>query len=193
MSELHPFLQGFRDEHVVILASLRQLCADQDWTGFFKFCRSNVLNVHERREELFLFSAIALKAEIRAGGPFCMLYYGLHLQSPPLLAAASICDEPVIDPRINQSCTRKPFYEAGSPVCIPVEDHLALEQILNRAERESEPGKLTILAAIYMRIVQSHFEKEDSCLLPMSQSILTEAELNEWSEKSDAWKASPVK
>jgi len=190
MTELHPFLQSFRAEHVSLLASLRRLYADRDWSGFFKFCRTDVLNDHEMREELFLFSAIALKAEIKAGGPFCMLYYGLHLQNPPLSAAASICAEPKIDPRKNLNSTRKPFYEAGSPVCIPIEDHLALEQIVNAAERKSEPSELATLATAYLPILQSHFEKEDSCLLPMSQSILTRAELDSWCEKAAAWKAS---
>jgi hemerythrin superfamily protein len=187
MSELHPFLQSIRDEHKFILTTLSSLQANLDWPHFFQFCRAQVQE-HEKLEELFLFTAIASKEEIKAGGPYCMLYYGLHLQNPPLNAAASACCEPSFDPRKNLNSTRKPFFEMNSPVCIPVEDHMALEQILKKVEQNADALNIIGLASLYMRILKSHFEKEDSCLLPMCQSILTEVELDLCLAKAETWK-----
>lgn len=186
---LHPFLESFRKEHAENFEALKRLKLAGDWTGFYRYCRQEVLETNEKREELFLFPAIAAKAEIRAGGPACMLYYDLHLSEAPLLNAAMACDEPPLVPSKIANAIRKPFYDAGSPVCIPIEDHMALEQILNRAERESDPAQLDFLSAIYMRIFRSHIEKEDNCLLLMSQSLLDTAEWDSWAQKSNEWQA----
>jgi hypothetical protein len=183
--ELHPFLLEFKMEHARILAGLSALMARGDWPQFFRYATENVLNGVEKREELYLFAAIAAKAEIRSGGPMCMLYFDLHTSSPPLLQAATMCDEPVQNPRAAPPPHRVPFYESGSPVCIPIEDHLALEQISRHAEKAAgDTHRLSILGTVYFQILKLHFEKEDNCLLAMSQSLLSNEELDLWWKKS---------
>lgn len=183
--DLHPFLEEFRREHARVLARLAEFMMKSDWPEFF---RSAVTEIHcgiEKREELFLFSAIATKAEIKTGGPLCMLYYDMHTASPPLLQAAAICGTKPVDPRSAPTSQRKRFYELGSPVCIPIEDHLALEQIVNHASEAARgPEEMGKLAAVYFQLLKRHFEKEDNCLLPMSQGLLTGPELDRLWESS---------
>lgn len=175
--DLHPFLQEFRGTHVRILEDLGILQAQKDWPAFFNYCADSVHADHERREELFLFSAIASKAEIHAGGPMCMFYYDLHMQCPSLARAAMICNEP-----------RRQPVQMDIPICIPLQDHMALEQILKKATRErAAPEHLEILAAVYIDILKVHFAKEDNCLLPMSQSLLTSEELDLCHARCASW------
>lgn len=137
-------------------------------------------------EEEVLFSTLLKKAETRAGGPLCMLYYDLHLSMPPLDRSANICDLPRVNPlKMQHSVHRRPFYEANSPVCIPVEDHIACDQILSQAETllmvdvSTESARvLSNLASVFLSILKSSFEKKDNCLLPMAQQLLTEEELS---------------
>lgn len=188
MANLHPLLKYFSDEHGQILCELKERHARRDWPGFFKYGRDIVLNGHEKCEELFLFSAIGLKAEIRSGGPLCMLYYGLRLESPPLETAAARCGQPRIDPHQHLDEIRRPFYQSGSPVCIPIEDHMALEQVLNRADRGGTDDELANFADYYLRLITTHFEKEDQCLFPMCQDVLSVSEMDEWAAKRALWK-----
>ena len=169
MVTLHPFLNQFKEEHATFLEHMAQLQAAGDWPAFFAYSRA-VIAQHEKREEQLLFNAIARKAEISAGGPLCMLYYDLHIAHPPLTRAAAVCNQPKWIPK---------HIDAGSPVCLPIEDHMALEQITTHA---LVPGRqrreLETLATIYLSILRVHFEKEDNCLFPMSQHLLSTGEMD---------------
>lgn len=173
---LHPFLENFREEHAQILRALNSCVQERNWSEYFKIAREQVFDRHEQREEIFLFPAIATKREIRSGGPMCMLYYDMHTQSPPLKRAAVICDEPLIVARENGAPHLKEIFESQSPACIPIEDHMAMEQILKKAERDK--ASLELLATVHLAILKIHFEKEDCCLLPMSASLLGAEEMN---------------
>ena len=56
---------------------------------------------------------------------------------------------------------------------------MALEQITTHA---LVPGRqrreLETLATIYLSILRVHFEKEDNCLFPMSQHLLSTGEMD---------------
>jgi len=183
MSELHPFLQSFRDEHAGIKNELKALLDAENWRDFFKRARE-LVPPHELREEKFLFPALATKVEVRTGGPMCMLYYSMHSSSPPLARAASICGQKQIQPNPkNVPEHLKEFFEENLPVCIPLQDHIALEQILN-ASVTADPAELSILAVTYFSIMSLHFEKEDCCLLVMCAQIVSDQEWDSWSLKS---------
>lgn len=79
MSELHPFLQSFVDEHVLIQKELSVRFEAEDWRGFFESARA-LLPPHELREEKFLFPALATKVEVRTGGPMCTLFFDKHIK-----------------------------------------------------------------------------------------------------------------
>lgn len=183
MSELHPFLQSFRDEHAAIKKDLNLLLDAENWSEFFSRARE-LVPPHEMREEKFLFAALATKIEIRAGGPMCMLYFDLHTSNPPLARAATICGQRQIQlgPK-NVPAHLKEFFEENLPVCIPLQDHFALEQILN-ASVNASPADLSYLAVTYFSIMSLHFEKEDQCLLVMCSQIISDQEWDSWSKKA---------
>lgn len=184
MSDLHPFLDSFREEHAKIKSELKALLDAEEWRNFFDRARELVL-AHELREERFLFPALASKAEVRTGGPFCILYYDMHTNCPPLLQAASVCGGTPRHPTpLNVPDHLRGFFEENSPVSIPLQDHMALEQILNESA-SAEPAQLPVLAAIYFSIMSLHFEKEDRCLLAMCAQMVSDQEWTSWSEKAN--------
>jgi hypothetical protein len=192
MQAWHPFLEEFRAEHEWILEVLVRAETTEEWRRYFKYAREEVLELHEKSEELFLFSAVATRAEIRNGGPLCTLYYDMYLHRRPLETAAAAIGSSYLDPRKLADATTLPFFAAGSPVCIPVEDHMALEAIIKAADSvvEGNDAELAQLAATHLRLLRIHFEKENTCLFPLCRNILSDEELNLWAEKRARWKAS---
>lgn len=185
MSELHPFLQSFVDEHVLIQKELSVRFEAEDWRGFFESARA-LLPPHELREEKFLFPALATKVEVRTGGPMCTLFFDKHIKNPPLARAAAACGQKQFQPSpANVALHLRKFFEENLPVCVPLQDHFALEQIL-RASLTAEPPSLPFLAATFFSMLKLHIEKEDRCLLVMCSQIVSGQEWDSWSLKSKA-------
>lgn len=198
----HPLLLEFFNEHLKILGRLdefkRDIKGPQPWAAlkdFFAYCEGEIAERHNLKEELFLFPAMSGKAEIRAGGPLCMLYFERHLANHPLDRSAAASGKKRTHPSpSNLPPHLRGFFEQNSPVCIPIMDHLAEAQLTSRANEilggEQSQGalrELKFLADIYMDLVKEHFEKENNCLLPMCHSILSAEDLDECARQFAQW------
>jgi hypothetical protein len=192
----HPYLSSYRIQHARIFSFLSGLM-DQIENGdgdqanllkmFFAFAAEKACGDQSLREELFLFNPVSEKSNIRAGGPLCMLYFDMHLSSPPLERAARACGRARSRPTAaNVPAHLRDLYERNSPACIPAEDHQALSEILRHAET-CPPKDLVFLAVIFLDMLKLHFEKEDNCLIPMCQTLLTSEEWDFWAAKCAEW------
>lgn len=197
-SELHPYLVSYRVQHARILSFLNGLM-DQIENGdgdrdkllktFFAFAAEKACGNQSLREEMFLFNPVSEKSNIRAGGPLCMLYFDMHLSSPPLERAARACGRARSQPTAgNVPEHLRDLYERNSPACIPAEDHQALAEILDYSQA-CPPKDLLFLAVIFLDMLKLHFEKEDNCLIPMCHSLLTPEEWDLWAAKSAEWES----
>ena len=185
-AQLHPYLEHFRIRHAQILASLADFLRLKDNQFSYFTCCQKILDPFLKQEEQTLFLAISAKANITAGGPLCMLYYEQHQNSPSILRAESICGITIPKPSPETVDEAQwSFFEVNSPVCIPILDHIACSNIvksalplLNRSIGPKSASTLLHLATIHFDILKLNFEKKDNCLLPMSQQLLSEEEMN---------------
>lgn len=177
MNALHPFLENVRTEHARFKADLKSHLDMKEWALFFDYARTQV-SPFEKKEERILFTAVARKAGIRAGGPHCMLYFDLHLSERPLDRVAQATNQKRFraTPE-NVSEHLRSIVAENSPLCIPLEDHFAMEAILEAIKSSSEK-EYEFLAFTYFNILTLHFEKEDRCLLSMCQTLLSNDELD---------------
>lgn len=202
MMDWHPFLLEFFNEHIQILRRLEEFKRDidgpQSWDAlkdFFAYCENEIAGRHNLKEELFLFPAMSGKAEIRAGGPLCMLYFERHLAHHPLDRSAAASGKKRMQPNPgNVPEHLRGFFEQNSPVCIPIMDHLAEGELTERANEllAGEPNQdalreLKFLSDVYMDLVREHFEKENNCLLPMCHTILSAGDLDECARQYAKW------
>lgn len=193
---VHPYLLEIRAEHSRILAMLKELMGRSDHgREFFAYCADYVHRVNFECTERFLFKAVFSKAGVQSGGPMCMLYFDQHLSSPSLDRAAKACSRRRLQLDTNNvSESVRPFYEINSPVCIPMEDHFACREIVAKAcdllhdeANESNQHELRFLMIVYYDILKTNFEKEDNCLLPMIQELVSSEELTRWADQAAQW------
>lgn len=170
----HALFGQIRTEHLEVEKHLELLDANLDITEL-----KNLTNFlwnfneleHHYREETILFAAVAVKPRITEGGPMCALFFDFHMAEKPLQKAKDITKE---EPRIETH--QKTFYEMGSPLRIPIDEHrsgkMILEYILKNWDNlgESEIKKNLMQ---YKTIQISHFKKEEECLFYLCANILS--------------------
>jgi hypothetical protein len=202
MRDWHPFLIELFNENAEIVRRLEQFKraseGSQPWNAledFFAYCEHEIEGRSNLKAELFLFPAMSGKAEIRAGGPLCMLYFEMHLANHPLDRSAAARGTKRTHPGpANVAKHLRGFFEQNSPVCIPTMDHLAEAELTQRANEifggERNPQtlrELKFLADVYLDLVKKHVEKENNCLLPMCHSILSLDDLDECARRCADW------
>lgn len=190
-SKLHSFLEHFRASHQKILIHLQNLKhLDDQSQQFFDYCKDTIEPFFSIEEQV-LFSKISKKAEIKSGGPLCMLYYEQQQNSPPIVRAESICGRKIENPSVKTvAVEQREFFRMNSPVCIPITDHIACNSILKKASEilatpttTATQRDLDLLATIYLDILKNNFEKKDNCLLPMCQNLLSADEMAKYQQE----------
>ena len=178
MKGLHPFLDNVRTQHARMKSELGFHMEAKKWEQFFEYARAQI-SPFEKKEERILFSAVTGKSGIRAGGPNCLLYFDLHLSERPQESAARATNQKPFRPTPgNVPEHLKSIVSDNSPLCIPLEDHFAMDAILKAAQDVVEK-EFEYLAYTYFNILTLHFEKEDRCLLAMCQALLSKEELDQ--------------
>jgi hypothetical protein len=154
------------------------------------FIQAEIEEGQDLPEELWLFSALASKAQITAGGPMCMLYFGMHLASHPFERVSKFTGKVFRPTAKSVSAHLRDFFEQNSHVCIPIGDHLAcrhlrehMQSILVSEKSEAAFNEFAETVRIYFEIRKQHFEKEDNCLLPMTMALLSTDELDRLGEE----------
>ncbi|NJL25061.1 MAG: hypothetical protein HC902_07725 [Calothrix sp. SM1_5_4] len=193
---MHPLLLRIRQAHQDHLAEVRRREEEIEVSskplrllGEFFFEVADWAEVMHLWEERVLFPLVASKPNIRSGGPHCMLYLDMHHVARPFERAAWACSRTsakMIQIKDLPVHLRN-FFSENSPICIPVEDHLAMRQIRDRAReilREKTvsfdvQSELLYLMRVYSTLLKSHFDKEDNCFLVLCRNLLGDNELAE--------------
>jgi hemerythrin-like domain-containing protein len=140
---------------------------------------------HHYREETILFSVVAFKPKIIEGGPMCTLFFDFHMNEKPLWKAKDAIKE---DPEIEKH--QEIFYEMGSPLRIPLDEHRSGKSILEYTLKNWENLdriKIKRNLDLYRDIQISHFKKEEECFLYMCVNLLSSEEADNLFEQ---WKLS---
>jgi len=138
---------------------------------------------HHFKEETILFPAVVNHPRITEGGPMCGLYFDFHMLNNPVTMV-----QKVIPSALSFEDHQNIFYERGSPLTIPVDEHRCSKGLLKFILDEwdtLEPSKITELLKMYQDIQVSHIRKEESCLLFLCANLLTPEQAD---QLFNAWK-----
>lgn len=181
----HRLFQKIKAEHELILSALESwslLPSDDEkkqkglWLWHF------VELQHHDQEERLIFQALYNHPKIGEGGPLCTLYFDFHMADNPMHKAEILSKQtPVLEEH------HKAFYNTGSPVRVPLEEHRGgkevLRYLLHNWSGLSEKEKLNCMNT-YKDIQTQHILKEETCFFHLCLRLLSEDELN---HLADSW------
>lgn len=98
-----------------------------------------------------------------------------------LLLAHARVEEELLFPRLQ------PHLGRMGPLSVMMAEHQGIDQILESARRETDPGSLKGLAGRLIELASSHFRKEEHVLFGMAEQYLGNELL---AELGDQWAAS---
>lgn len=189
MSKPNNLFEFISNEHNNLKLNFEKLLLfckkNRDWSRLIQYCEKHFEENHHRKEEEFVFSAIQNIPQIRAGGPLCTYFFELHRNNPPLSRAINEVKRITgmeLTPKWTEPMTR--FQKDNLPLVIPCEDHEAgriLLRAINKLITESPQDfeKVEHLFELYFEIQTKHFEKEETCFVPMCQGLMAP---EQWSQ-----------
>ncbi|MCC6278921.1 MAG: hypothetical protein IT289_13490 [Oligoflexia bacterium] len=190
---MKTLLELISSEHQMLLSKFNGLmmrCTNiEGWTALIEFCEREFEDNHHRKEELFVFSTIKDLPQLRAGGPHCTYFFEFQMKNPSLtraLAVVKAVTGQTLEPQWTDDVLD--FRNRNLPLVIPCEDHEAGRILLRSARHISKSDndfsqKMEKLFAVYKDIQMDHFEREESCLIPLCQNLVSQVEWGKIMEK----------
>lgn len=142
---------------------------------------SFLLSEHHETEFSILFSKIWDNPKLKEGGPFCTYFYSFLLHERPFTRVTRIVNQVRSSPEqflnFELPKTLQPLFDARSMACVPLEEHLAIKELV--AEMKSimqnwdDNNKDWFAMALYelQDLIQKNIEKEETCLWTIAQNI----------------------
>jgi hemerythrin-like domain-containing protein len=180
MAELLDLIQT---EHKSILKYLLILL-NSDNTNYqviVKYCNEIIQSNHHFKEETYIFNNLIDKPELLAGGPYCVLYFDEHVLNSPFSLVKELKKKLNISVKSDVSNHLTSMFSKKTPLNIPTEDHEACRQIVSMSRvilnsKKYSKTNLKHIFDVYTKLLTSHFEREENCLLKLVNSITTKSE-----------------
>lgn len=180
----HPLFKRIQDEHLRI-DLLVQSCVENQISKdsleqLYKFAESE----HHYNEEELLFKIVGQDPRLVNGGPMCMFYMDDYIMNHPV---ENLTLQTGLNIEIPQRLAS--FYETGSNLRIPLNEHLVGAKVLAHliAQYDSlSPLQKEKLFNLYRQIHSNNKSKEENCFLLLCSTLLSEEQadeiLNNWNK-----------
>lgn len=183
----HDLFKFIHQEHKKIEA-LIESCTQEDLSeNSLKDLLLFAVKQHHFNEEELLFKTVGQDPRLVSGGPLCMFFmddYILHHPVDNLTKLTGL--------KINIPKRLSNFYETGSNLRIPINEHLVgdtiLTELIENYDQHSENQRQDLFK-MYRQIQHNNKSKEETCFLHLCSNLLSEQQADEILEK---WKNSKV-
>lgn len=181
VSMKHPLFKRIHDDHQKIDQLIKN-CSDESLSKkslelLFDFAE----NQHHYKEEDLLFKAIYEYPQLVTGGPLCMFYMDDYILNHPVDTLNQLTGLNIDIPERLRS-----YYETGSNLRVPLNEHLAGNKLLSELIKKYEEHSILErqkLFKLYTQIHSSNKSKEENCFLHLCSTLLTEEQANTILEK----------
>ena len=178
----HPLFLQIRQEHDQIRLLLKEFEAGgyRDLSLLTKIENFAELE-HHAKEEHLLFTHLLNFEVVNSGGPLCMLYFDDYMLNHPIETCKKLVGvEPAPEPHLHE------FFNRGSAMRIPINDHLGgktiLRYLIQNFENFTEEKRKSFFTS-YQKIQTFHMEKEENCFFYVCANFLTQSSADEMYKK----------
>lgn len=180
------FIEHLKSEHrlfergLALLKKLRQSSASdtarfEDIQDLLECLSFLVGRVHHYKEEELLFPLLHDTGRLSEGGPMCTLFQGLSLENDFSSRIIQRRTSSYAPHELNEKI--KKALDAGSPLRVPVEEHLLGHECLWQAKQyKSMDSTFNKILDDYYDLLRLHIRKEDECLFKVAEYALSEAQ-----------------
>lgn len=131
--------------------------------------------VHHYKEEELLFPLLHETGRLSEGGPMCTLFQGLSLENDFSGRITQRRKNSYTSHELNEKM--KKALNAGSPLRIPIEEHLLGHECLWQAKQyKNIDSSFNKIIDDYYDLLRLHIRKEDECLFRVAEYSLSEAQ-----------------
>ncbi|MGZ5278454.1 MAG: hypothetical protein ACXWC9_00830 [Pseudobdellovibrionaceae bacterium] len=172
------------EEHRRILACLQDVRVSWGAKDLSHFKQSAwVLNQeiekHHRTEMTKLFHPMEHQKRLREGGPFCTYFFDFRMNFKPLnTVETDLRKQGPADFKIEIPSDLKSYFDANSPLTIPLEEHLAIaawSQALERLPNVLSEAQTEWVDQVLPRLqdlIEANIQKEERCLFAFANQLL---------------------
>lgn len=177
----HPLFLQIKSEHDQIRNLIIEYNASMEPLTILKKLEHFAELEHHTKEENLLFSHLLNFEAVNSGGPLCMLYLDDYILNNPIdVCKKTTGSVPTIDNHLEK------FFEKGSAMRIPINDHLGgrtiLRFLIDNFENCSTEQRISLFDN-YKRIQINHMEKEENCFFYVCANLLTQSSADEIYQK----------
>lgn len=162
-------------EHGLTNVCLEELLSSKNPKVQLNWLKQNAVLKHQYNEEKLIFTKLLKKERLKEGGPFCVLFFDEHVISPPAQLVKKYTTKDLT------YCEHQDVFKKNrSPLEIPLEEHVALENLLESLLAKPDEDLIDHQALVLLEtLFHRHHEKEEKCFLKICESLLLPHEIDE--------------
>ncbi|WP_409479065.1 hypothetical protein [Pseudobdellovibrio sp. HCB154] len=162
-------------EHGLTNVCLEELLSSKNPKVQLNWLKQNAVLKHQYNEEKLIFTKLLKKERLKEGGPFCVLFFDEHVISPPAQLVKKYTTKDLT------YCEHQDVFKKDrSPLEIPLEEHVALENLLQSLLAKPDENLIDHPALVLLEtLFHRHHEKEEKCFLKICESLLLPHEIDE--------------
>lgn len=162
-------------EHGLTNVCLEELLSSKNPKVQLNWLKQNAVLKHQYNEEKLIFTKLLKKERLKEGGPFCVLFFDEHVISPPAQLVKKYTTKDLT------YCEHQDVFKKDrSPLEIPLEEHVALENLLQSLLAKPDEDLIDHPALVLLEtLFHRHHEKEEKCFLKICESLLLPHEIDE--------------
>lgn len=181
----HPLFLQIKDEHDQIRLLVNEYKENPSELSLLNKIEQLAELEHHTKEEHLLFTHMLNFEVVNSGGPLCMLYLDDYIMNHPIETCKKLTGT---EPNIGDHL--KEFFDRGSAMRIPINDHLGGKSILKYLIENFENFSTEMRNSLfhhYQKIQFTHMEKEENCFFYVCANFLTQSSADEiyrkWTHK----------
>lgn len=179
----HDLFKFIHQEHQKIEALIESCTHEGLSKNTLKDLLLFAVKQHHFNEEELLFKIVGQDPRLVNGGPLCMYFMDDYVLNHPVDNLTQLTGLKINIPERLSS-----FYETGSNLRIPINEHLVsdtlLTEMIENYEYYSEKQRQDLFK-MYRQIQHNNKSKEETCFLHVCSNLLSDQQANEILEK---WK-----
>ncbi|MCM2354483.1 MAG: hypothetical protein NDI63_12775 [Pseudobdellovibrio sp.] len=162
-------------EHGLTNVCLEELRSSKNPKVQLNWLKQNAVLKHQYNEEKLIFTKLLKKERLKEGGPFCVLFFDEHVISPPAQLVKKYTTKDLT------YCEHQDVFKKDrSPLEIPLEEHVSLENLLESLLAKPDEGLIDHPALVLLEtLFHRHHEKEEKCFFKICESLLLPHEIDE--------------
>lgn len=162
-------------EHGQTNVCLEELLISKNPKIQLDWLKQNSVFKHQYNEEKLIFPKLLKKERLKEGGPFCVLFFDEHVINPPAQLVKKYTAKDLT------YCEHQDVFKKDrSPLEIPLEEHVSLENLLEKLLAKPDENLIDHPALVLLEtLFHRHHEKEEKCFLKICESLLLPHEIDE--------------